>query len=125
MSSHPKLQKLLRKNHTFLYNLWINKAGYKNKRIIDKASAAEVKTVLRILLCLREGHIDMWMVAYRRLVKSKRKNLLLKANFSTLLNTNQREQRQFVKKIASQYYYMLHPMFSEDGRNEESTFGLA
>ncbi len=103
----------MEKHHNFLYELFRQDKGYRNNRFLDASSPAEIWVLLRILHCIREGHIDLKKAYHKKLIQSKRENLLLNANYKKLLKgpSTHEDRIRFVKKFSSLYKYLLHSIF--------------
>ncbi len=110
---HPKLQRLMREEHIFLYRLYREKKGRNNRRILEKASKKQVWVVLRILFCISAGHIPITRGNYAKLVQSKRRSLLrsLKNRMRTLRKSSVLQQRKFVLQFASLFHYLFEDIF--------------
>lgn len=114
-NSHVRLQKHMRKHHLFLYRLFQEKRGWKNRTILKKTSNACVFLVLRLLFCISVGHIPMRYKTLQKLIKSKKRHLLanLKYTFRRLLEGSSQEKRKFVLKFASIYHILFEPLFEK------------
>ncbi len=74
--SHLSLRKSLLVHKKFLYNLYQKNAVW-CKRRLARASLWELRTLIRFLVCLEEGHVNIRAKNYHALVKSKRINQLI------------------------------------------------
>ncbi len=107
----------MQKEHIFLYNLYSEKKGRKNRKTLEKATVRQVWVVLRILFCLAAGHIPLPVANYRRLVQSKRRNALrsLKNRMEQFRGRNKSEKRRhFVMKFAVLYPYLFYDLFVDE-----------
>ncbi len=113
MSSHSKLQELMRKEHNFLYKLYRQQSGRQNRKTLKNASKSQVWVVLRILFCIAAGHIPLSRKNYEHLVRSKRKNSLrsLKNRMKYLRKAKVESQRKFILQFAALYRYLLYDLF--------------
>ncbi len=117
--SHPFLQRLMKEEHDFLYKLFCEKSGRKNRKTLNRASAKQVWLVLRLLFCIAVGHIPLSATNFRRLEQSKRKNSLrsLKNRMESFRVGGIRstsERRKFILQFAVLYHYLFHDIFVED-----------
>ncbi len=105
----------MKKNHFFLYNLYQEKRGWKNRATLSKATESQVFLILRLLFCLSVGHIPIRFSHFQELIKSKRRPTLasLKYRFSNLQKGAKKQRRQYVLKFASLYHFLLFPLFNE------------
>ncbi len=116
MPSLSKLQELMRKEHEFLYKLYRQKSGRKNRLTIKNASKSQVWVVLRVLFCIAVGHIPISRENYNHLVRSKRKNNLrnLKNRMKFLRKRGSlKSQRKFILQFASLYRFLFYDLFIE------------
>ncbi len=113
MSEHPLLQKLMRKHHLFLFKLYRQKSGRKNRQVLQKARKQQVWLVLRLLFCISAGHIPLSRANYERLVKSKRRNNLrsLKNQMRYLKKATVERQKNFILQFSALYHYLFHDIF--------------
>ncbi len=113
---HPRLQRLMQKNHDFLHQLYKNKTGRQNRTLLKKASGNEVRLVLRLLFCIAVGHIPLTEKNYERLVQSKRRNNLgrLRTRMRRLKSAPIYRQRKFILQFAVLYPYLFYDIFNLD-----------
>ncbi len=112
--SHRLLRKLMEKEHNFLYKLYTEKSGRKNRKTLQNATKTQVWVVLRLLFCIAAGHIPLTLPNYRRLVQSRRRNTLrsLKNRMRSLRGRKKvSERRAFVKQFAVLYHFLFHDIF--------------
>ena len=114
-SSHPRLRRLMEENHAFLYKLYTQKDGRKNRTTLRRAKEGEVFVVLRLLFCIAVGHIPLTKANYKKLVHSKRRNNLrsLKNRMRQLKRSSLEEQRKFILQFAALYPYLFYDIFNE------------
>ncbi len=105
----------MRRYHRFLYDLFREHRGWKNRATLRKTSDICVNLLLRILLCLSLGHIPIRYCHFETLVKSKRRDLLsgLKVQYRSLQGGTSKDRRNYVLKFASLYSILLEPLFKE------------
>lgn len=110
--SHLLLQRFMRRYKTFLYQLYKERRGWKNRESLKKTSDNCISVVLRILLCLCLGHIPIRYRHFKTLIKSKRRQMLasLKYKYKSLRN-NAAAKREFVLNFASLYCVLFEPLF--------------
>ncbi len=103
----------MQKHHTFLWKVFSNTKGYKNKRLINASSLAEIRLLLSVLYCISQGHIDLRKAHYKQLIKSKRRNSLvnLKQKYRRLLNGPREPLARYLTQFASLYQYLLSTIF--------------
>ncbi len=113
MSSHPSLQRLMQKEHNFLFRLYRQKKGRNNRTLLLKASPKQVWLVLRLLFCIAVGHIPISRKNYAKLVQSKRRNSLrsLKNRMSYLRKESVLQRRKFILQFASLFHYLFEDIF--------------
>ncbi len=118
--SHVRLQKQMRKYHSFLYGLFLEKRGWKNRISLKKTNNAVIFLVLRLLFCISVGHIPMRYKTFQQIVKSKKRQLLgsLKFTFRKLRQASSQEKRTFVLKFSSIYHVLFEPLFVRPVRKE-------
>ena len=75
-SSHRFLRKFMKKHHSFLFKLYQEKRGWKNRDTISKARNVQVRLLLRLLFCISAGHIPIRKSDFEEIVRSKRRILL-------------------------------------------------
>ncbi len=113
--SHSSLRRQMKSEHSFLYKLYEEKNGRRNRANLRKASPLQVWIVLRLLFCIAVGHIPISAKNYRRLVQSKRKNSLrsLKNRMKYFRKgKNKTEQRrQFILQFAVLYHNLFEDIF--------------
>lgn len=73
---HPSLRRSLIVHKKFLYDLYQKNAVW-CKRRLQKASVWELRTLIKFLVCLEQGHVDIRAKNYEALVRSKRVNQLI------------------------------------------------
>ncbi len=112
-TSHALLQKLMRKYRVFLFGLYSESRGWKNRKTLQNTSNVCIFLILRLLFCISVGHIPLRYCNYKLLIKSKRRQLLgsLKYNFRSILDSSTEEKRKYVLKFASLYHALLEPLF--------------
>ncbi len=112
--SHPSLRRALIIHKNFLYNLYEKNAVW-CKRRLKKASVSELRTLIRFLVCLEQGHVDIRAKNYHALVKSKRVNQLIKLrkNKKHYLQSSVAEKLKILNQFASLYRFLLEPLFYE------------
>ena len=110
--SHPALRKLLLRHKQFLYDLYEKNAIW-CKRRLKKASPLELRTLIRFLVCLEKGHVEIRAKNFQALVKSKRLkkliNLSEKKNY--FLKSPHSEKIRVLNQFASLFRYLLEPLF--------------
>ncbi len=115
VNSHPRLQKFMKKHHSFLYSLYQEKRGWKNRVTLSKATESQIYLILRLLFCLSAGHIPIRFSHFQALIKSKRRPTLalLKYRFHHLRKGSKTQIRQYVLKFASLYNALFSPLFKK------------
>ncbi len=117
MRSHSLLRKLMMKEKDFLYHLYKETSGRRNRYNIKTASPQQVWLVLRILFCIAAGHIPLTYKNYQRLSWSKRKNSLrsLKNRMRYLKKkSSEGRRRKFILQFAVLYQFLFHDLFEQD-----------
>ncbi len=117
MRQHSRLRRLMLREKEFLYNLYTETSGRKNRYTIQRASPEQVWLIVRILFCIAVGHIPLTYKNYQRLVWSKRKNSLrsLKNRMRHLRRRSSAEKRRkFILQFAVLYQFLFHDLFEED-----------
>ncbi len=104
----------MEKNHNFLFTLFEEKRGWKNRDTLRKASKEELSVTLRLLFCISVGHIPIRRSDFAVIVKSKRRIVLadLKYSFARLRHDSRSKILEFLLKFASLYRILFHPIFS-------------
>ena len=74
--SHKYLRRFLIQNRQFLWDLY-NKTSLWCRRRLQRATPAELRILIRFLVCLEKGHVEIRGKNYRALLKSKRINKLI------------------------------------------------
>ena len=112
--SHPSLRRSLIVHKKFLYNLYQKNAIW-CKRRLSKASVWELRTLIRFLVCLEQGHVDIRAKNYHALVQSKRINQLiqLRKQKKHYLKCSTPEKLKILNQFASLYRFLLEPLFYE------------
>ncbi len=102
--SHPYLRRLLLQHKMFLYNLY-TKSPIWCKRRLERASKSELKTLIRFLVCLEKGHVEIRAKNYQAIVKSKRINRLinLRKNKVEILKSPHPEKIAILSQFTSLY----------------------
>ncbi len=111
---HASLRRSLIVHKKFLYDLYQKNAVW-CKRRLSRASSWELRTLIRFLVCLEQGHVDMRAKNYHALVKSKRINQLieLRKKKKDYVNSAKSEQLKKLNQFASLYRFLLEPLFYE------------
>ncbi len=113
--SHKYLRRFLIQHKNFLWDLYRNN-GLWCKRRLKKATPAELRILIRFLVCLEKGHVEIRAKNYRELVKSKRINKLIKLREKKayyLKKSSQEEKIATLTQFCSLYRYLLEPLFYE------------
>ena len=112
--SHPYLRRLLLQHKKFLYDLY-TKSSIWCKRRLQRASISELRTLIRFLVCLERGHVDIRTRNYQAVVKSKRINQLinLRKKKAYFLKASLEEKIKILSQFISLYRYLLEPLFYE------------
>ena len=110
--SHPALRKLLLQHKKFLYDLYEKNAVW-CKRRLKRASTLELRTLIRFLVCLEKGHVEIRAKNYKLLVKGKRVKKLvnLRERKEYYLKCPHSEKIRVLNQFASLYRYLLEPLF--------------
>ena len=74
--SHKYLRRFLIQHRTFLWDLYRKNPLWCRRRL-QSSSEAELRILLRFLVCIEKGHVEIRAKNYRALVKSKRINKLI------------------------------------------------
>ena len=103
----------MKKEHGFLYQIFCEKKGWKNRATLHKATPQQVWVVLRLLFCVAVGHIPLTKSNYQKLLRSKRNNTLtsLKTKMQSLRQAETGKKRDFILQFASLYPYLFHDIF--------------
>ncbi len=111
---HPSLRRSLIVHKKFLYDLYQKNAVW-CKRRLQKASVWELRTLIKFLVCLEQGHVDIRAKNYEALVRSKRVNQLiaLRKRKNHYLTSSLSEKLKILNQFASLYRYLLEPLFYE------------
>ena len=113
--SHKYLRRFLIQHKRFLWDLY-RKNGLWCKRRLKKATPAELRILIRFLICLEKGHVEIRAKNYRELVKSKRINKLIRLREKKsyyLKKSSQEEKISVLTQFSSLYRYLLEPLFFE------------
>ncbi len=112
--SHASLRRSLLVHKKFLYNLY-QKNGVWCKRRLSRSSLWELRTLIRFLVCLEQGHVDIRAKNYHALVNSKRINQLIKLRKQKkyYLSASIPEKLKILNQFASLYRFLLEPLFFE------------
>ncbi len=114
-SSHPHLRRQMQEEHNFLYKLYCEKDGQRNRARLAKATGKQVWIVLRLLFCIAAGHIPISSKNYRRLLQSKRRNTLrsLKNRMKYFRNGQNITElrRQYILQFAVLYHFLFEDLF--------------
>ena len=112
--SHRSLRRSLIVHKKFLYNLYQKNAVW-CKRRLSRASVWELKTLIRFLVCLEQGHVDIRAKNYHALVQSKRINQLiqLRKQKKYYLESSVSVKLKILNQFASLYRFLLEPLFFE------------
>ncbi len=113
--SHKYLRRFLIQHKNFLWDLYRKNPLWCRRRL-QRATAAELRILIRFLVCLEKGHVEMRKTNYRQLVKSKRVNQLiqLRQRKSHYLKKSTMEEKiSALTQFCSQYRYLLEPLFYE------------
>ncbi len=113
--SHKYLRRFLIIHKNFLWDLY-RKNGLWCKRRLKRATSAELRILIRFLVCLEKGHIEIRAKNYQELVRSKRINKLIKLRERKayyLKKSSQEEKISALTQFCSLYRYLLEPLFFE------------
>ena len=113
--SHKYLRRFLIQHKSFLWHLYKSKS-LSCKRRLQKASPAELRILIRFLVCLEKGHVEIRAKNYRALVKSKRINKLIELRQKKafyLKKSTSAEKISILCQFCSMYSYLLEPLFFE------------
>ncbi len=115
MSSKDNFRRLIEIHHEFLWNLY-NGKPHTVKRLLTKATNAQLCTLIKIIYALEEGLIPMKIRHYKNLLRSKRIKpiLLLKYNVKQLLRSTLDEKKKWVYQYCSLYKSLLYPLFEQE-----------
>ncbi len=107
----------MKKEHKFLYRLYKETNGRRNRKTLVNATPAQIWLVVRLLFCIAVGHIPLTFKNYQRLVQSRRRNSLknLKNNMPFLQygKSKLKKRQKFVMQFAVLYHYLFHDIFVE------------
>ncbi len=113
--SHASLRRQMEREHHFLYNLYQEEDGRRNRATLRKASPLQVWIVLRLLFCIAVGHIPITEKNYRRLIQSKRRNSLRslknRMRFFRKGRGKTELRRQFILQFAVLYHNLFEDIF--------------
>ncbi len=114
--SHSKLQRQMKKQHAFLYKLFKEKSGRKNRATLQKANHNQVWVVLRVLFCISAGHIPLKFKNFQKLITSKRRNTLrsLKNRMRYLRSESTEKKKKFILQFASLFPYLFYDLFIDE-----------
>ncbi len=113
--SHKYLRRFLIQHRNFLWDLYTKSAFWCRKRL-QRASAAELRILMRFLVCLEKGHVEIRSKNYKALVKSKRINKLIelrKKKAYLLKKSTLQEKIATLTQFCSLYSFLLEPLFFE------------
>ncbi len=113
--SHKYLRRFLIQHKTFFWDLYRNN-GLWCKRRLKRATPAELRILIRFLVCLEKGHVEIRAKNYRELVKSKRIKKLINLREKKsyyLKKSTQEEKLNALTQFCSMYRYLLEPLFFE------------
>ncbi len=112
--SHPGLRKLLLRHKKFFFDLY-EKSAVWCKRRLKRASVSELRTLIRFLVCLEKGHVEIRAKNYTALLKSRRINKLinLRKKKAYYLKCSRDEKVQYLSQFGALYRYLLEPLFFE------------
>ncbi len=113
--SHKYLRRFLIQHRLFFWNLY-QKSALWCKRRIHRATPAELRILIRFLVCLEKGHVEIRSKNYRHLVKSRRINKLIKLREKKayyLKKSTLEEKITALTQFCSLYRYLLEPLFYE------------
>ncbi len=112
--SHPYLRRMLLQHKIFLYDLY-SKSPIWCKRRLRRASHSELRTLIRFLVCLEKGHVEIRAKNYQAVMKSKRINKLinLRKKKDEVLKAPHDEKIKILSQFTSLYRYLLEPLFYE------------
>ncbi len=113
--SHKYLRRFLVQHKNFLWDLY-RKNPLWCKRRLQRANAAELRILIRFLVCLEKGHVEIRSKNYNELVKSKRINKLIKLREKKpylLKKSTLEEKVRILTQFCSLYRYLLEPLFFE------------
>ena len=112
--SHQSLRRLLIQHRQFFWDL-TQKNPVWCKRRLHRASPLELRTLIRFLVCLEKGHVEIRAENYRALVRSKRVNTLigLRKKKNYYLKCSSEEKIQILSQFASVFRHLLEPLFFE------------
>ena len=113
--SHKYLRRFLLQHKNFLWDLYQKNSVWCKRRLL-RATAAELRILIRFLVCLEKGHVEIRAKNYRALVKSKRINKLIELREKKtyyLKKSSLEEKRTVLTQFCSMYRYLLEPLFFE------------
>ena len=112
--SHPSLRRFLIIHKKFLYDLYEKNSVWCRRRL-QRASESELRTLIRFLVCLEQGHVDFRAKNYHALLRSKRLNKLveLRKKRKYYLKSSNAIKLKFLTQFSSLYRYLLEPLFYE------------
>ncbi len=112
--SHPALRRLLLRHKKFLFDLYEKNAVW-CKRRLKRASITELRTLIRFLVCLEQGHVEIRAKNYTNLLRSRRLNKLinLRKKKAYYLQCPHHEKVQYLSQFGALYRYLLEPLFVE------------
>lgn len=109
-----KLRKAMLCSQDFLEHLQESSAK-QNKKHLSLATDEELKTLLRVLSAIVNGHIPLKRSHHEKLVRSKREPQLqkLKAreDLIRMINADRLEKHKLLRQFSSLYGILLHPLF--------------
>ncbi len=112
---HKYLRRFLIQHKMFLWNLY-QKSPLWCKRRIRRGTSAELRILIRFLVCLEKGHVEIRSKNYRHIVKSKRVNKLIQLREKKafyLKKSTLEEKVNVLTQFCSLYRYLLEPLFYE------------
>ncbi len=111
--SHVSLRRFLLIHKNFLYDLYRKNSVWCRRRL-SRASKAELRTLIRFLVCLEQGHVEFRAKNYHALRKGKRLNKLIELRTKKdyyLKKAGHVEKLKMLNQFASMYRYLLEPLF--------------
>ncbi len=113
--SHKYLRRFLIQHRQFLWDLY-QKSPLWCRRRIQRAKSAELRILIRFLVCLEKGHVEIRSKNYKQLLKSRRINKLIKLREKKafyLKKSTLEEKIAVLTQFCSLYRYLLEPLFYE------------
>ena len=113
--SHPALQRLMKKEHAFLYKLYTSN-GRQNRHTLNKASKLQVFLVLRLLYCISAGHIPLTKSAFEEVIRRKKRALLARMKSRSVILRKKESlfnRRKYVLQYSSVYPFIFEAIFND------------